>query len=993
MKTLFSLKSRIEAILTVAALLATAMPMTGFAATAKEAPELLVNGNFKNVTTEALTFGSNSQITIDAGMAPTDWDITFNEDNYVDTEKAYVSISGTNINALAVMDNSLTVSQKVKGIQPGEFYTLSFDASTRSSSSGEVIVNFLNYDEEAGTYKTIYQYVTDYNAADEDESNDIALTQASVGSSSDKVDYTSVKYAFRCGAADGSKPLKNYKLNFVAPPYTNAVEVVCSNPATGRTSSTYQVLFDNMSLKLGAEVVNNGNFQAFTSMANGDTVYNSPWWQGVAVFEADETATYDPYERYKVISNAKTDGVTRGNSTYLLLNENSDYRITFKYKHTIGDNVADKTPFISLQNGDIKWADIPVPTATKIGTDGDWGIYEAYFTTPAAVNGTGLVNISLSPATRALAEGESWDEGYAVYYDDISIVEAPTMNINTAGGIDVSYTSVFDDDTADLVVAKYDKVTGELEDIDIVTIGADADAGVWTKYTEAVSLTNSVKVFLWDGIGTMKPVANSVARPSYTKTVPYKWVFDTADYVPTLEDGIGYNATGDNGSVSVTDKGLALSNSALDGIKDSHRIDFNFDPVSTGKLYAELKFVGQQTFCHDGLAIISDANGNRIAGVATEGRGANSAKVWQNTSWSAKDVQNVSWKGGAVVKLELDFTTGKYKVYQKGTQLASTSLGNEFALPAGASASKLTFNYSNNGDYLEYVKLYTEEVTATQTETAYTMNVGDTQQAGITYEPATGKMYDMKFASSNTAIAEVTADGLITAKRAGTATITATSAFYDVNYEYVVTIPETVTVTPVTLNYVDNFTSAQEIKDLAGWSILNRQANTVLATADGKLVATGVAVADKATGAAQAKLKFDAVSSGKLVIEVEYGNPNGVTAVSANAGLLNIYASDGTKIAGLRADGTGASHIYDAGALVKSTTRGRDLGLIKFEIDLTAKTYQVWKNEKAVASAADATKTSFALSSTDNLDVSSFEFTFTNEGDYIDNVKVYVPEA
>lgn len=321
----------------------------------------------------------------------------------------------------------------------------------------------------------------------------------------------------------------------------------------------------------------------------------------------------------------------------------------------------------------------------------------------------------------------------------------------------------------------------------------------------------------------------------------------------------------------------------------------------------------------------------------------------------------------------------------------------EFAFAAD-SASKLVYNYSCNGEALDNIRIY-KKIEAAQTETSFNLEVGGTATAAVTYTPSTESMYDMTFTSGCAAIADVTANGLIRANRAGTTVIKAKSEAYGAELTWNVTVTDGRVVTPVTVPYEQTFdTDGLEIKDLDGWSAVSRQADALLTTQDGKLVLSGVkdGAADATKGAAQLKLDFGKQDSGKLAIELDYKNINGsLAAVKGNQGVFTLFSEDGTRMGGIRADGRGDFRVYDDDTLISySMTRPWYDGVtLKIEIDFDAGTYFVYRNGELVANTVDTSEEGefFLNTKNSNGDVAYMVFNLTNNGDYLDNIKVYVP--
>ena len=1015
MKTLFSLKSRIGAILTAAALMATAMPQIAFAATASTGTELVTNGNFSKWTApgEAITFtNSKGDVTVthaaDA-VLPDNWTYGY-VDNFL-SSTATLNCVGTNAKIPGFQANGIMLSQKVQGIEEGESYTLAWNSHAPGNMNVEL--SFMHYDEETDKYMTLAEYVAAVNA-DDDDTNDLVLPrigdQAHTGAV--VIDYTGKKASPRGGSSSwvNNTLTTPYSLHFVAPVGVNAAEIKLWSSGNGPTQSCQ---IDNVSLKKSTQVVQNGGFENRQNNTY-DTV-----WQGLQTNAGIVAADGN---RYRSITTA---GSTGGGQS-LALKENTKYNLTFKYKETLDESIADKSPYVDIgvfnqgEEKDITPGLVPV---TPVATDGDWTIYSGEFTTKEAqitsLKASGIVNLTITPRSRELKEGETWSG--EMCYDDLSITEVTTLGTNFAGGISVDYSPAYAGETAEIIVAKYDPATGDFVGIEHETIGSGAKAGYFTTYVSSLASAYDVKVFLWDGLGTMKPITSTINRASTIAELPYFNDFENAAEVVGFEyDAHSYtNAStcsrcgtlhgnitnGQNGNLVVKDGALSFENSDWDGTvcfwynnyraEPFHNVELQFKPQTSDIIVFEFDYNlannGDAVRLGNGFFTVFDSAGNKAAGwYGYNGDGG----VYDGGVNVAGKIQGYSWAHAHKdhhFKVEVDLNNKQWTV--SGTNVAKP----ETVYSTGdiTDISKISIGLSNSTDKIDNLRIY-KKITAQQADTAFTLNVGEVATAAVTYTPATETMPDLTFASSNTAIARVTPNGLITAVRAGTATITATSEMYGANLSWTVTVPDTKTVTPVELPYdsADTFaTAGQEIKDLEGWTVYNRQANAVLTTADGMLVASGVVndAKSRTTGAVQAKLAFEPVTSGKLVVEVGYKNVNReVKDVAASEGLLNIYSEDGTKIASLAANGRGDGKALNAGAwsTILNHANWQWGGAIKFVIDIDSYSYQVYQNDNLLSEQATSNSTFYLM----GFDVASLDFTFSNEGDYLEYVKVYVPE-
>lgn len=138
--------------------------------------------------------------------------------------------------------------------------------------------------------------------------------------------------------------------------------------------------------------------------------------------------------------------------------------------------------------------------------------------------------------------------------------------------------------------------------------------------------------------------------------------------------------------------------------------------------------------------------------------------------------------------------------------LALASLGIGITLSScGGNSGNNGGNGGNNGDeppVTDTEKLVTD---ITLTEESKTLGVGATYQLEWTVAPSDADNKDVTFTSSDTKVATVSEDGLITAVATGTSTITVSSADKsDVTASFALTVEETKYITEVEF-YGDNF--------------------------------------------------------------------------------------------------------------------------------------------------------------------------------------------
>ncbi|MEE0944568.1 MAG: Ig-like domain-containing protein [Clostridia bacterium] len=282
----------------------------------------------------------------------------------------------------------------------------------------------------------------------------------------------------------------------------------------------------------------------------------------------------------------------------------------------------------------------------------------------------------------------------------------------------------------------------------------------------------------------------------------------TVQSLPYLEDfsggsisaDRGWTASGDN--LSVTD-GKVKVEDVWENNDNNRKLVLDFSPVNTGVLVFEADMhivaLGNVDFIS-----MNGSDGKKLFAAYADGRGANGTYVNEKkyVEDAALNTQttNFNWGGSGVqdfnIKVEVDFDNDVWRFYQgyngNMNQLkwlkedtASGKVGGDFPfIASGASdAAQLTISLARGQTTLDNVRVY-KKVEATQTETLYTMNVDSTQQAGIVYAPAGTTMADMVWSSSDTSVATVTSTGLITTYKPGYAEISATSAFYNVDFKY-----------------------------------------------------------------------------------------------------------------------------------------------------------------------------------------------------------------
>ncbi|MBQ7793620.1 MAG: Ig-like domain-containing protein [Clostridia bacterium] len=257
----------------------------------------------------------------------------------------------------------------------------------------------------------------------------------------------------------------------------------------------------------------------------------------------------------------------------------------------------------------------------------------------------------------------------------------------------------------------------------------------------------------------------------------------------TISADKGWTASGDNLSVSdgkvVVATGVSLS--------ADRKVTLDFEAVNSGVLVFEADIYTTSMGAYDFISMQS-SDGKKLLAVRPDGRGASGTFVnYKNTAASSVEadiINNVNW-GHAVqnfnVKIEADFDNNVWRFWQNDTQLSYVNwVGNEFpfADAEAKDAAQLSIILGIADTTLDNVKVY-KKVSAEQgTATNFGMLVGDTSKAEIIYTPSNETMADLVWSSSDSTVASVDQNGLITANGLGNAAVTAVSSFYGVSFTY-----------------------------------------------------------------------------------------------------------------------------------------------------------------------------------------------------------------
>lgn len=280
------------------------------------------------------------------------------------------------------------------------------------------------------------------------------------------------------------------------------------------------------------------------------------------------------------------------------------------------------------------------------------------------------------------------------------------------------------------------------------------------------------------------------------QALPYANAFSEVGYIPAASDG--WTVKSPSGTVSVDADGwLAVS---ADAEKSNERfVKLDFAPENTGTVVFETDFkvspIGYNG--SNGMVNAYASDGKQLLRLVVDGRGAGSTFINQKIN-NETNVQNINW-GHTVqlfrIRVEIDFDSRVWRIWQntydgdgklKEYQLTYTNgKGGDFPFlnTAANNVSAIELCLYSSDDKLDNWTVY-KKVSACQGETDISMYIGDTHTAQLTYTPTDEVMADMAWESSDRAVASVDSDGKITAHKAGSAAVTAKSAFYGVSFEY-----------------------------------------------------------------------------------------------------------------------------------------------------------------------------------------------------------------
>ena len=212
----------------------------------------------------------------------------------------------------------------------------------------------------------------------------------------------------------------------------------------------------------------------------------------------------------------------------MLLKPGKAYKLSFKFAQTgFTDGVSpDVRVTVGTMNNATSETVAPVYESCSSSSELTWSNYETVFTLDEQNDEYkfGLVNVAMYIDAPTV---ETWPEGAAVYYDDISLEEIdvePSMGFSL--GDSSKFTTIATEakaaslifvqgstpDVQKFIVAKYNKTTNALEEVmGLVNAGEGIKAGNAKRYDvelDAYSADSYYRIFLWDG-ATLRPIFNS----------------------------------------------------------------------------------------------------------------------------------------------------------------------------------------------------------------------------------------------------------------------------------------------------------------------------------------------------------------------------------------------------------------------------------------------------------------------------------------------------
>ncbi len=932
MKTLFSLKKKIGSILVAAAMMLAAVPSIGLAATVETDPELLVNGDFQDyreLETDETIGGS----TIPAGAwLPNDWVIEPANNG----GEARCDLLGSNYRQLRLIGQGLKAYQDVKGIEPLEHYALDFDFQSQDVS---VKVYFMHYDEETDTFMMLEDYVDSYNAqTPDDTSDDIAVMSVMAPGNTGMYDYTFVggwTKGTRFAASDkltqvGYTSFAHDSLSFMTPPHTNAVRVEFFG------WDGYQTYIDNVSLKKGANHIKDGKLTNYDTNSAG--LGKSRYWRSNRIeMVTDENGTY--------LTSAfhLTSGNISDNWQNVILKTGKTYRYSFKYKSLL-EGQEDFAP--GVWSTSLAGSALFLPSLKPVGTDGDWTIYEGYYTA-ANSNNDPLTQVLITPYSKA-STGTPVD----MWFDDFSLVEAPALETDANGNAQLRWGQDIAQSKAKLLVATYDKATGKLVDVKTVAVGDDTQAGRYYNYVQEMSGDYVCKAFLWNSEVGMKPIVSALNRDVLYRSLPVNETFDTSAAL-SLEKGWKVFNPSNAGEIKIADQTLVSTERS-----DGRRVELDLETITSGTVIFEFDarlftqeygvnagFYGNtngffDVYNDNGEYITSmkaadrttfyadDDSGDGAWGGSGDGKSGYSTRILANTMY-ANDVL-------CTYKVVVNLDTKTWNVYQK-----NSSSGQVLQWQNEGSAEGATINRPSSTDFALNKSASKYNIS----KIVFGLGRAHTIDNLKVYRPEVAPI------SQTFDSAEL-------------------SGAWKLNY-------------PALGSYRNgNMTDPGKISVVDGWLV-----------ADGGVV-TGVAEDDVNIYFRNAEFDFETISEGTVVIEYDLRNrASGFSAgegANGPTGLLDVYNENNEKLVFLQANDR--AHVYANGYGMGNSGNGSlvtnliTLGLcrIRIELDLATSTYKVFQQNITSDGIASGDEVQWAVDGGTGNDGTVFEptnvFEFKTEG-------------
>lgn len=468
---------------------------------------LLKNSTFKAryVLTSDVTYTADNGTVVthkaNEQYYPKNWTVDYNpSDTYATTsnivapDRDWINFSGT----------AFSVYQDVTGLEPGQLYSFGWrekDGSITGTSSRRTVgtVEFMHYDKANDTIVPLADWVSENNGA--------IINGRLLGDNANR-DLTKVSKTFFYKDKDAN-------INFVIPPYANAVRVRLQ--ASGISGNGYCQI-TNATLKKTDEYITDGSME----ISNPDnTSYNIASWYtnlvptGDAPASATNTAVCVKYDT----------GLQP--SQRILAETGKMYKISFKYAYDSaneGDNVNPNVVIAPFNNelGRNLFTGCTVKATQAVG---NWTEYTGYFYIPKLNHyADGIVNLTVTLNQANKTSGN-------FYYDDVSIKQVEDTKLgftysakglydvqdfvaDGASNAAVIYVQDTDYKSNTFYAAKYDAETNELLDVQLAEIGSDMKAGdsgfkaFNFGMLEGESQNVYYKVFLWNS--NMVPTMSNV---------------------------------------------------------------------------------------------------------------------------------------------------------------------------------------------------------------------------------------------------------------------------------------------------------------------------------------------------------------------------------------------------------------------------------------------------------------------------------------------------